>query len=64
MIEATAKLNMIKVQPMSCIMRVFGADLKLMASEMIRIITEPVQKLVAIDLTALGMIQSNLSQKL
>ena len=64
MIEATAKLNMIKVQPMPCIMRVFGADLKLMASEMIRIITEPVQKLIVIYLTALGMIQSNLSQKL
>ena len=39
-------------------MRVFGADLKVMATEIIRIITEPVQKLIVIDLTALGMIQS------
>ena len=38
-------------------MRVFGADLKVMATEIIRIITEPVQKLIVIDLTALGMIQ-------
>ena len=77
MIKATAKLDMIRVQPMPWYREIFfGADLNPMVLEKIRIIfiTEPVQKLNATDLTALKMhignnnnknkIQSNLSQKI
>ena len=70
MIEATAKIDMIRVQPMPWYREIFfGADLNPMVLEIIRIINEPVQKLNETDLTALRMsiinkIQSNLSQKI